>query len=131
MNPAWHCDKGREHWLMVPRPYEVKYLKYNNLFDWKAMSLEQLKNVKIAYNTGVDGQPEIVQWLKIKWLCFGKSRSGVVQFKYDLHADSFFEFNIHGCTPIPNNRRTRKTPQLSGTVQPSFPFKIKGNNNEP
>lgn len=77
-----------------PKPYAVNSKKFNQIYDWKEFSKVLMSNVKkITSSTGTD-EPQTVEWLKIKWLRFEKEEPNVVQFKYDLLAKDFFEFDV-------------------------------------
>ena len=91
----------REYALVIenarikPKPYCVRCMEYSQFYDWKAMSKSVLKNVNTAgCDTSTDDPKKVrtVEWLKIKWLRFEKSRSGIIKFKYDLNAKDFFFF---------------------------------------
>ena len=129
----------REYALVIenarikPKPYCVRCMEYSQFYDWKAMSKSVLKNVNTAgCDTSTDDPKKVrtVEWLKIKWLRFEKSRSGIIQFKYDLNAKDFFFFDVtysHGATTrtSPSTNSNFTLPPCSARTNQKYRFRIK------
>lgn len=96
-----------------PAPYHVNHMKFDDFYDWKSYSTETCHNVKKISNSS-SGDPK-VQWLKIKWLRFEKSRANIVQFKYDLYAPTFLELDVCGSKGNAPKRRCTRTQNKSGS----------------
>ena len=71
-----------------PKPYTVQRLMHDDFFDLKKMSGHVIRN----RTKNSDG--EQVNWLKVKWMRFEKSRPFVIQYKYDLSSDTFKELHV-------------------------------------
>jgi len=73
-----------------PEPYNVKRLTHEDFQDFKDLSKQTILN----RTRNVDGHN--VNWMKIKQLRFSKSKPYIVQYKYELSADTFMERNVRG-----------------------------------
>lgn len=118
-----------------PKPYELNMIKFSDIYDWKTYSNDVLKNVKTVTKEengktvavlGTDGKFEVVSWMKIKWLRFEKTRPNVIQCKYDLNAEKFFEFDFTGTHQKPVGRRkcTSGKSVSDHTVQRAYTSRI-------
>lgn len=68
-----------------PKPYVVKVLEYSDILNLNELG----KNVML--NRTLDTLGATVNWLKVKWLRFDKSKPCTIQFKYELQADIQFK----------------------------------------
>lgn len=98
---------------LKPTPYCVNHMEFDDFYDWKSYSNKTCPNVKIILNSS--GDDTKVQWLKIKWLRFEKSKPNIVQFKYDLHAPIFLEFDVRGSKGNAPKRCCTRTQNKSGS----------------
>ena len=64
----------------------VKRRYHNDVHDLKALS-------RFVKNRSKNTLNEAVQWMKIKWMRFEKSRLYIIQYKYSIKSDSFMELN--------------------------------------
>ena len=83
-----------------PRPYTVRRLFHSDFLDVK----DQTKN--IVKNRTKNTDSNTVNWLKIKWLRFNKSKPYGIQYKYSVTENQFMQINV-----LP--RRTKKPELLS------------------
>uniref|UniRef100_A0A6P7GN78 Uncharacterized protein LOC114344462 n=1 Tax=Diabrotica virgifera virgifera TaxID=50390 RepID=A0A6P7GN78_DIAVI len=73
---------------LKPREYYVTNMKFTDFFD-----LQKLVEDNV-FNTTLNTNNEKVNWLRIKWLRFQKETPNIVQYKYNLTEESFFEIDI-------------------------------------
>lgn len=126
-------ERGRKHkkvyttreWALLisaarinPFPYNVHTLKILDFYDLKQLSSRVIKNsTKRLIN--MNEENEKVEWLKIKWLRFEKSKSQTIQFKYDLNSTLFFEIDVAQC-----NKRTQTYNWTNITLKEAYPRQI-------
>lgn len=83
-----------------PCPYIVTTLNHSDFYDLNNLTSKVIQNTtKGTVNNLQDRSngPEKVQWLKIKWLRFEKSKPNIIQYKYNLNDTEFYEIDITQC----------------------------------
>lgn len=73
---------------LKPREYYVTNMKFSDFFDLQKLVEDTL------FNTILNTNKDKVNWLRIKWLRFQKETPDIIQYKYNLSEESFFEIDI-------------------------------------
>ena len=89
------------------RPYMVKEMQSSDFLNFKDIAVKCIKNRTKDYSGSV------VQWLKIKHLCYVKHISNLVLFKYDLNSPEFKTLDI-------SQTRGKVTSVVNASVQPLY-----------
>ncbi|CAI6376051.1 unnamed protein product [Macrosiphum euphorbiae] len=80
-----------------PDPYNVTTLIHSDFYDLNNLTSKVIQNTtKRTVNNLQDTSngPVKVQWLKIKWLRFEKSKPNTIQYKYNLNDTEFYEIDV-------------------------------------
>ncbi|CAH1973183.1 unnamed protein product [Acanthoscelides obtectus] len=102
-----------------PRPYHVNNMQYCDFLD-----LQQLVEC-IVNNTWLNNNGEKVSWIRIKWLGFEKRSPNIIQYKYDLSADFFYEIDVSANKRRSGRKRSWDSVQLKRKYATRLPISEK------
>ncbi|CAH2009717.1 unnamed protein product [Acanthoscelides obtectus] len=102
-----------------PRPYHVNNMQYCDFLD-----LQQLVEC-IVNNTSLNNNGEKVSWIRIKWLRFEKRSPNIIQYKYDLSADFFYEIDVSANKRRSGRKRSWDSVQLKRKYATRLPISEK------
>lgn len=123
MHSAIECSKkgltvfSPPEWLSIIRnarkdqPYFIKEINHKSFYD-----LKKLKNDRIEGDFKSNANNKKVEWLKIRWLQFRKSKPNTIYYKQDFEREKFEKIKVsfkEGADEVVPIRKYKKKIKLS------------------